>query len=38
MPAEERPALQPLPVEPFRDCRFGVRTLHLDGCIEVEAA
>jgi len=36
--AEERPALQPLPVEPFRYYRFGVRTVHLDGCVEVEAA
>jgi transposase len=35
---EERPALQPLPVEPFRYYRFGVRTVHLDGCVEVEAA
>ena len=36
--AEERPALTPLPVEPFRYYRFGVRTVHLDGCVEVEAA
>src|SRR4029453_19335699 len=36
--AEERPALQPLPVEPFRYYRFGQRTVHLDGCVEVEAA
>jgi transposase len=36
--AEERPALQPLPVEPFRYYRFGDRTVHLDGCVEVEAA
>ncbi|HUU33386.1 MAG TPA: IS21 family transposase [Vicinamibacterales bacterium] len=36
--AEERPSLQPLPVEPFRYYRFGVRTVHLDGCVEVEAA
>jgi hypothetical protein len=36
--AEERPALQPLPIEPFRYYRFGVRTVHLDGCVEVEAA
>ena len=36
--AEERPILQPLPVEPFRYYRFGVRTVHLDGCVEVEAA
>jgi len=36
--AEERPALSPLPLEPFRYYRFGVRTVHLDGCVEVEAA
>ena len=36
--AEERPALQPLPVEPFRYYRYGVRTVHLDGCVEVDAA
>jgi transposase len=36
--ADERPALQPLPVEPFRYYRFGVRTVHLDGCVEVDAA
>ena len=36
--AEERPALQPLPLEPFRYYRFGVRTVHLDGYVEVDAA
>ena len=36
--AEERPALSPLPVEPFRYYAFGTRTVHLDGFIEVEAA
>ena len=36
--AEERPALQPLPVEPFRYYQYGTRTVHLDGCVEVEAA
>jgi transposase len=36
--AEERPALGPLPVEPFRYYRYGARTVHLDGCVEVEAA
>jgi len=36
--AEERPALRPLPLEPFRYYRFGERTVHLDGCVEVEAA
>lgn len=34
--AEEAPTLQPLPVEPFRYYRFGSRTVHLDGCVEVE--
>jgi transposase len=36
--AEERPTLRPLPVEPFRYYRFGDRTVHLDGCVEVDAA
>ncbi len=36
--AEERPALLPLPVEPFRYYQFGERAVHLDGCVEVEAA
>jgi transposase len=36
--AEEQPALGPLPLEPFRYYRVGVRTVHLDGCVEVEAA
>ncbi|HEY9227148.1 MAG TPA: IS21 family transposase, partial [Gemmatimonadaceae bacterium] len=36
--AEERPALGPLPLEPFRYYRYGTRTVHLDGCVEVEAA
>jgi transposase len=36
--AEERPALQPLPVELFRYYRYGLRTVHLDGCVEVDAA
>jgi len=35
---EERPSLQPLPIEPFRYYQFGTRTVHLDGCVEVEAA
>src|SRR5881409_609959 len=34
--AEERPSLRPLPVEPFRYYAFGRRTVHLDGCVEVE--
>ena len=36
--AEERPALLPLPLEPFRYYQYGARTVHLDGCVEVEAA
>jgi transposase len=36
--AEERPALLPLPVEPLRSYQYGERTVHLDGCVEVEAA
>ena len=35
---EEQPYLQPLPLEPFRYYRYGTRSVHLDGCIEVEAA
>src|SRR6202140_2254343 len=36
--AEEKPFLQTLPVEPFRYYQYGDRTVHLDGCVEVEAA
>src|SRR3989454_1242235 len=36
--ADERPALLPLPVEPFRYYQFGTRTVHLDGCVEVDYA
>ena len=36
--AEEKPALVPLPLEPFRYYQYGQRTVHLDGCVEVEAA
>jgi transposase len=36
--AEEKPALQTLPLEPFRYYQHGERTVHLDGCVEVEAA
>jgi transposase len=36
--AEEKPFLQVLPLEPFRYYQYGVRTVHLDGCVEVEAA
>jgi transposase len=35
---EERPALLPLPVEPFRYYEHGERTVHLDGCVEVDGA
>ena len=36
--AEERPALGPLPIEPFRYYQYGHRTVHLDGCVEVASA
>src|SRR5580698_10581928 len=36
--AEEKPSLLPLPVEPFRYYLYGERAVHLDGCVEVEAA
>ena len=32
---EERPALQPLPIQSFRYFEYGKRVVHLDGCIEV---
>jgi transposase len=35
---EEQPVLLPLPLEPFRYYQYGERTVHLDGCVEVEAA
>jgi transposase len=35
---EEKPFLLPLPLEPFRYYQYGERTVHLDGCVEVEAA
>lgn len=36
--AEEKPALLPLPIEPFRYYQYGERTVHLDGCVEVDGA
>ena len=36
--AEEKPSLLPLPLEPFRYYQYGTRVVHLDGCVEVEAA
>jgi transposase len=36
--AEEKPHLLPLPLEPFRYYHYGERVVHLDGCVEVEAA
>lgn len=36
--AEEKPHLLALPVEPFRFFHRGQRTVHFDGCVEVEAA
>jgi len=35
---EEKPALLPLPLEPFRYYQFGDGEVHPDGCVEVEAA
>jgi transposase len=36
--AEEKPALLPLPMEPFRYYQYGKRKVNLDGCVEVNAA
>lgn len=36
--ADEQPHLLPLPVEPFRYYSYGERVVHLDGCVEVNAA
>lgn len=36
--AEEKPALMALPLEPFRYYQYGARVVHLDSCVEVEAA
>ncbi len=36
--AQEKPALLPLPLEPFRPYQFGERRVNLDGCVEVDAA
>ena len=36
--AEEKPFLQALPLEPFRYYQYGERTVHVDGCVEVDAA
>jgi transposase len=36
--AEEKPLLLALPIEPFRYYQYGERVVHIDGCIEVEAA
>jgi transposase len=36
--AEEKPALLPLPLEPFRYYQHGKRTVNLDGCVEIGAA
>lgn len=38
MYAEERPFLLVLPTEPFRYYQYGVRTVHLDGHVEVDGA
>lgn len=34
----EQPTLGPLPPEPFALFRCGTRTVHMDGCVEVEGA
>src|SRR5215472_9153655 len=36
--SEEKPSLQVLPLEPFRYYQYGKRTVHIDGCVEVDAA
>jgi hypothetical protein len=36
--AEEKPHLRELPVEPFRYYQYGERTMHLDACVEIDAA
>jgi transposase len=36
--AEEKPYLQALPLEPFRYYQYGERVVHVDGCVEVDAA
>src|SRR6267154_2741959 len=36
--AEEKPALLPLPIEPFRYYQHGQRAVHLDGHVEVSGA
>jgi transposase len=36
--AEEKSALLPLPIEPFRYYQYGKRKVNLDGCVEVDAA
>lgn len=36
--AEEKAALLPLPLVPFRYYQFGKRTVHLNGCVEVDGA
>jgi transposase len=35
---EEKPHLLSLPLEPFRYYQYGERVVHVDGCVEVEAA
>jgi hypothetical protein len=36
--AEEKPFLLPLPLSSFRYYEHGLRTVHLDGCVEVDGA
>jgi hypothetical protein len=35
---EEKTTLRALPIEPFRYYDFGLRRVHIDGCVEVSAA
>ncbi len=35
---DERPLLEALPLRPFRYYRYGTQGVHVDGCVEVEAA
>jgi transposase len=35
---EEKPHLKPLPAYPFRYYQYGTRSVHLDGCVEVDRA
>jgi len=36
--SEEKPSLQVIPLEPSSYHQYGKRTIHIDGCVEVDAA